>query len=142
MYILDTECMCSVMSDSVMPWTVACQVPLSMEFSRQEYWSGLLFPSWDLPDLGIKTESPVSCIDRRVPNPWTTREALEAMFVHGDKIPASFFCMWISSLPRGPFPLEWPWQPWQKSKSEGLFLDTLFCPTDLYACPYVSTMLF
>ena len=26
-------------------WTVACQVPLSMEFSRQEYWSGLPFPS-------------------------------------------------------------------------------------------------
>ena len=27
------------------PWTVACQVPLSMGFSRQEYWSGLPFPS-------------------------------------------------------------------------------------------------
>ena len=27
------------------PWTVACQVPLSMEFSEQEYWSGLPFPS-------------------------------------------------------------------------------------------------
>ena len=77
--------MCSVMSDSVMPWTVARQAPLSMEFSRQEYWSGLLFPSRDLPDLGIKTESPVSCISRRVLNPWTTREALEAMFVHGDR---------------------------------------------------------
>ena len=31
---------CSVMSDSVTPWTVARQAPLSMEFSRQEYWSG------------------------------------------------------------------------------------------------------
>ena len=29
----------------VTPWTVACQAPLSMEFSRQEYWSGLPFPS-------------------------------------------------------------------------------------------------
>ena len=29
----------------VTPWTVACRTPLSMEFSRQEYWSGLLFPS-------------------------------------------------------------------------------------------------
>ena len=37
------------------PWTVAYQAPLSMEFSRQEYWSGLLFPSpGDLPDPGIK----------------------------------------------------------------------------------------
>ena len=34
------------MSDSfATPWTVACQAPLSMEFSRQEYWSGLPFPS-------------------------------------------------------------------------------------------------
>ena len=42
------------------PWTVARQPPLSMEFSRQEYWSGLPFPSGDLSDLGIKPESPVS----------------------------------------------------------------------------------
>ena len=36
------------------PWTVAHQVPLSIEFSRQEYWSGLPFPpSGDLPDPGI-----------------------------------------------------------------------------------------
>ena len=44
------------MSDSfVTPWTIACQAPLSMGFSRQEYWSGLPFPSpGDLPDSGIK----------------------------------------------------------------------------------------
>ena len=35
----------SVVADSVTPWTVAHQAPLSMEFSRQEYWSGLPFPS-------------------------------------------------------------------------------------------------
>ena len=40
------------------PWTVACQAPLSMGFSKQEYWSGLPFPSpGDLPDLGIKPRS-------------------------------------------------------------------------------------
>ena len=40
-------------------WTVARQVPLSMEFSRPEYWSGLPFPSpGDLPDPGIKPRSP------------------------------------------------------------------------------------
>ena len=40
------------------PWTVANQVPLSMGFSRQEYWSGLPFPSpGDLPDPGIKPTS-------------------------------------------------------------------------------------
>ena len=47
------------MSDSVTPWMVARQTPLSMEFSRQEYWSGLPFPSpGDLPNPGIKPGSP------------------------------------------------------------------------------------
>ena len=40
------------------PWTVAYQVPPSMGFSRQEYWSGLPFPSPDLPDPGIEPRSP------------------------------------------------------------------------------------
>ena len=41
------------------PWTVAYQAPQSMEFSRQEYWSGLPFPSpQELPDPGIKPRSP------------------------------------------------------------------------------------
>jgi len=41
------------------PWTVALQAPLSMGFSRQEYCSGLPFPSpGDLPDPGIKPRSP------------------------------------------------------------------------------------
>ena len=40
-------------------WTVACQAPLSMGFSRQEYWTGLLFPSLeDLPDPGVEPGSP------------------------------------------------------------------------------------
>ena len=48
------------MSDSfVTPWTVAHQVPLSMRFPRQEYWSGLPFPtSGDLPNPGIKPRFP------------------------------------------------------------------------------------
>ena len=41
------------------PWTVACQAPLSMGFSRQEYWSVLPFPSpGDLPNPGIEPGSP------------------------------------------------------------------------------------
>ena len=41
------------------PWAVACQAPLSMGFSRQEYWSGLPFPSpGDLPHPGIEPGSP------------------------------------------------------------------------------------
>ena len=41
------------------PWTVACQTPLSMGFSRQECWSGLPFPSLgNLPDPEIEPWSP------------------------------------------------------------------------------------
>ena len=50
----------SVMSHSfVTPWTVARQAPLFMGFPRQQYWSGLLFPSpGDLPAPGMETISP------------------------------------------------------------------------------------
>ena len=47
------------MSNSWDPWAVALQAPLSMGFSRQEYWSGLPFPSpGDLPNPGIEPASP------------------------------------------------------------------------------------
>ena len=45
-------------------WTVAYQAPLSMEFSRQEYWSGLPFPApGDFPDPGITPGSPTLLAD-------------------------------------------------------------------------------
>ena len=48
----------------VTPWTVAGQAPLSVGFSRQEYWSGLPFPSsGDLSDPGIEAGSPALQID-------------------------------------------------------------------------------
>ena len=60
-------CMCSVMSDSATPWPVPGQAPLSMQFSRQEYWSGLPIPSpGDLSNPGIEPPSCVSCIGRQV----------------------------------------------------------------------------
>ena len=47
---------CSVVPNS---WTAACQASLAMEFSRQEYWSGLPFPSrGDLPNPGTEPRSP------------------------------------------------------------------------------------
>ena len=61
------QCCCGVMCVSMFhhvllfatPWTVVHQALLSMEFSRQEYWSGLLFPPpGDLPNPGIKLKSP------------------------------------------------------------------------------------
>ena len=58
------------MSDSVTPWTVAHQHPLSVEFSRQEYWSGLPSPPpGDLPDPGVKPGSPALQADSLSPEP-------------------------------------------------------------------------
>ena len=54
----------------MIPWTIARQAPLSMEFSRQEYWSGLPFPSpGDLPDPGIKPGSPALWADSLTSEP-------------------------------------------------------------------------
>ena len=54
----------------VTPWTVAHQAPSSMGFSRQEYWSGLPFPSpGDLPDPGIKPGSPAFQADALTSEP-------------------------------------------------------------------------
>ena len=52
------------------PWTVAYQAPLSMEFSRQNYWSGLPFPSpGDLPDPGVEPSSPALQADALLSEP-------------------------------------------------------------------------
>ena len=52
------------------PWTVAYQVPPSMGLSRQEYWSGLPFPSpGDRPDLGIEPGSPALQADALTSEP-------------------------------------------------------------------------
>ena len=50
-------CMLNRVQIFVTPWTVAHRTPLSMEFSRPEYWSGLPFPMPDLPDPGIEPTS-------------------------------------------------------------------------------------
>ena len=60
----------SVMSDSETSWTVAHQAPLSMGFSRQEYWSGLPYPSpRNLPNPGIEPKSPMLQADSSLSEP-------------------------------------------------------------------------
>ena len=54
----------------VTPWTVVYQAPPSMEFSIQEYWSGLPFPSPEnLPDPGIESGSPTLQVDALLSEP-------------------------------------------------------------------------
>ena len=78
-YVCVCVCVCVLLSSVQLfatPWTIARQAPLSMGFSRQEYWSGLPFPSpGDLPDPGIKPGSPALQADALPPEllgkPWT-----------------------------------------------------------------------
>jgi len=61
---------CSVVSDSATPRTAAHQGPLSMGFSRQEYWTGVPCPSpGDLPDPGIEPRSPALQADSLLSEP-------------------------------------------------------------------------
>ena len=58
------------------PWTVAYEIPPSVEFSRQEYWSGLPFPSpGDLPDPVIKPGFPALQVDNFTFEPARKKEA-------------------------------------------------------------------
>ena len=68
---------CKVVPDSLQPHGlyVAHQVPPRMEFSRQEYWSGLPFPSpGDLPNPGIKPGSPALWADALLSEPPGNKE--------------------------------------------------------------------
>ena len=78
---------------------VACQAPLSMGFSRQEYWSGLPFPPpGDIPDPGIDPKSPA--LAGRFFTIWATKEAQE---IHSLNPGINPFCSAYSSLnPQAP----------------------------------------
>ena len=72
----------------VIPLTVAHHAPLCMNFSRQEYWSGLPFPTpGDLPNPGIEPASLVSpaetCLMQYLPHPW---------------FPVNYFIHWMHEL--------------------------------------------
>ena len=78
-------------SDFVTPWTIASQALLSVEVSRQEYWSGLPFPSpGDLPNTGIKPRCPALQVDslpsqqlgKFTPAPWQMQKCEHAQVFH------------------------------------------------------------
>ena len=112
-FILDDTCVLSCVQLSESPWIVACQAPLSMGFSRQEYWSGLPFPSpRDLRNPGIKPRSPA--LAGRFFTFHATREAqggflLLLLFSH----PVMSNSLWYHELqhsrPPCPSPSLWPY---------------------------------
>ena len=74
------------------PWTAACQAPLSMEFSRQEYWSESPGPPPEnLPDPGIK---PVCLVSLALADGFfTTRTTWEALVIALD--PLKYYCLCV-----------------------------------------------
>ena len=85
------------------PWTVAHQAPLSMGFSRREYWSGLPFPSpGDLPNPEIEPGSPALQVilyhlshERSLVPPGTVAK----LYSKGDKVIGSLCSQWRSQFP-------------------------------------------
>ena len=86
------------------PWTIACHTPLSMEFSRQEYWSGLPFPSpGDLLNPGIEHRSPALQADSlltelqgKPPNPEVdSLSLLQGIFPTQESNWGLLHCKWI-----------------------------------------------
>ena len=79
------------------PWTVAHQAPPSMGFSRQEYWSGLPFPSpGDLPNPGIEPRSPALQADTLNSEP--PGKSLELKRVEGKGFHPPLQPFWLSIL--------------------------------------------
>ena len=82
------------------PGTVAYQAPPSMEFSRQEYWSGLPFPSsGDFPDPGMEPMSPALAgrfFTTETPGKPTTKDKLLNLKYRLEKNVYNYFCkMWF-----------------------------------------------
>ena len=98
---IKSKCVCAQLISCVQlfatPWTATCQTLLSMESSRQEYWSGLPFPSpGHLPNPGLKPEFSASpCISRWILYHWVTWKAKEQTD-HSQKVPILHY---PSSLP-------------------------------------------
>ena len=82
--LVDQSCLTLCDSMDCSPWTVAL---LSMEFSRQEYWSGLPFPSpVDLPNAGIKPGSLALQADSLLSEPQVGSKMEKAMATHSSTL--------------------------------------------------------
>ena len=99
------------MSDSFStPWTIACQAPLSMGFPRQEYWSGLPFPSpGDLLNPGIKAWQADSLPLSHQGSPWN--KACHSLYQSYLELPSGQRAdshLQVSVMPLCPAPLHLP----------------------------------
>ena len=90
-------CVLSHVQAFVTPWTIACQASLSMNFPRQEYWSGLPFPApGDLPEPGVK---PMSLVSRALAGSFFTSWATGDTNICNVVVVQSFSCVWLFVTP-------------------------------------------
>ena len=111
----------------VTPWTVAHQSPLSMEFSRQEYWSGWPFPSpWDLPHPGIKPRLPaLQVILNHLSHP--VQLHLRSSDIRSQRrgafaVTESHAFVYVCINPLYKMPTKWPFRHWRLPLSGNLLL--------------------
>ena len=102
-------CVCSVAQSSLTlwtPWTVACQAPLSTEFSRQEYWNGLPPPTRFLSIVKVKVVQSCQtlCDPHRPYHPWnspgqnkgvSSLSLLQGIFPTQGSNPGLLYCRWV-----------------------------------------------
>ena len=91
-------CCCLVAKLCLTPWTIAHQAPVSMGFSRQEYWSGLPFPSpGDLPEPGVEPAS--SVLVGRFFTVEAPGKPSCLVTVHYDSVSLRILCLLLMSIP-------------------------------------------
>ena len=101
------------MSDSAIPWTVTRQAPLSMGFSRQEYWNGLPFPPpGNLPNPGIK---PVSLMSPALAGGFLTKSAIRGRSGKYKAIKGIICLTWASLVVQLVKNLPAMWETWVRS---------------------------
>ena len=131
----------------VTSWTSACQAPLSVGFSGQEYWSVLPCPpTGDLPNLGIGSH--VSCIDRQVLYLWHHLgshfyTSPKLLIYHYPPPPTAFLC-WSTLLTsantytvdqRNRWKCKWSQKAWKRSSSSKVILQSNAPSLPPWHCP-------
>ena len=138
--ILNVHCVCMLSHVWLFatPWTVARQAPLSMGFSRREYWSGYVCVCVQCY-YKIMAVLPCAMQYVRVVYFWPILSWI--LYMVWGKDPTSLFCVWLFTFYSAiywedcPFLIEWSWHSCQKSFNhlcKGLFLGSLFYSLSLY----------
>ena len=120
------------------PWATACQAPLSMKFSKQEYWSGLLYPpAGDLPNPGIQPRSPALQADSLL-SEWPGK--LYSHYLLLFKIYNISLVFTLKSIFYRDFPWIWLWSDPNITLHIGSFWTLNFAPEVVFSNPLAKSI--